>query len=59
MTPMTIPEILAASGLNKTELSRRFQIPYTTVKNWCTSSDSHRECPVYIRLMMMEILGLS
>lgn len=58
MTPMTIPEILAASGLNKTQLSKRFSIPYKTVQNWCAEGGEHRDCPVYVRLMMQEILKL-
>jgi hypothetical protein len=56
MTLMTVPEILTASGLNKTQLSKRFKIPYKTVQNWCASGKEHRDCPVYVRLMMQEIL---
>jgi transposase len=58
MTPMTVPEILTASGLNKTQLSKRFGIPYKTVQNWCADGKEHRECPAYVRLMMQELLGL-
>lgn len=57
-SPLTVPEILSASGMNKTELSKRFQIPYKTVRNWCTEGGERRECPMYVRLMMQEILGL-
>jgi hypothetical protein len=55
---MTVPEILSASGLNMTQLSTRFSIPYRTVQHWCTEGPEHRECPAYIRLMMQEILKI-
>lgn len=54
--PMTVPEILAAANMTKAALSRRFSIPYKTIRNWCTEGGERRECPVYVRLMMQEIL---
>jgi hypothetical protein len=52
------PDILSASGMTKAALSRRFFIPYKTVQNWCATGREYRECPVYVRLMMQEILGI-
>ena len=52
---MTIREILTATGMTQTALAKRFDIPLRTVQNWATGQ---RECPVYIRKMMMEILGI-
>ena len=52
---MTIREILIATGMTQTALAKRFDIPLRTVQNWATGQ---RECPVYIRKMMMEILGI-
>jgi hypothetical protein len=57
-TVPTVAEILTASGLNMTQLSKRFKIPYKTIQHWVATGNEHRECPVYIRLMMQEILGL-
>ena len=53
---MTIREILTATGMTQTALAKRFDIPLRTVQNWATGQ---RECPVYIRKMMMEILGIA
>jgi hypothetical protein len=58
MDVLTIPDILTASHLTMIQLSKRFGIPYKTVQNWCTDGKEHRECPAYVRLMIMEILGL-
>jgi hypothetical protein len=56
--PMTVPEILIASGMSKVELSRRFSIPYRTIQHWCSDGKDQRDCPEYVRLMMQEILRL-
>ena len=52
----TIREILAATGMTQKALSQRFGIPLRTVENWATGK---RECPVYIRKMIVEILIVS
>lgn len=52
---MTIREILTAAGMTQTALAKRFDIPLRTVQNWATGQ---RECPVYIRKMIIEILRL-
>lgn len=50
-----VRDIAEAAGLSQRKLAERFSIPYRTVENWCTDQ---RECSLYIRLMMQEILGL-
>jgi DNA-binding transcriptional regulator YiaG len=54
----TVKEILEASGLTRQQLSERFNIPLRTVQNWCVPGGEHRECPVYVRQMMQEILNI-
>lgn len=51
----TVKEIAADAGLSQRKLAERFCIPYRTVENWAAGS---RECPIYVRLMMQQILGL-
>lgn len=48
-------DISAAAGLSNRKLAERFSIPYRTMENWCSG---YRECPLYTRLMMQEILGM-
>lgn len=52
---MTIREILTATGMTQKALGERFDIPLRTIQNWATGQ---RECPIYIRKMMIEILRL-
>lgn len=55
---MTIRDLRTAAGLSRMEFSRRFRIPIRTIENWeCTGANS-RECPVYVRLLIAEALGL-
>lgn len=55
---MTIRDMRTAACLSRTEFSRRFCIPIRTIENWeCTGSNA-RECPVYVRLLVAEALGL-
>ena len=55
----SIKDIAAAAGMSQRKLAERFCIPYRTGENWAsTSSTSSRSCPVYVRLMMQECLGL-
>ena len=52
---MTMLDLLFASGLTKAAFSRRFLIPLRTVENWVSGI---RPCPIYVRLMIADLLGL-
>ena len=52
---MSMHELVTRSGMNMASFARRFCIPYRTLQAWC---DETNECPVYIKLMLSEILGL-
>lgn len=55
---MTIRDLRTASGLSRSEFSRRFYIPIRTIENWeCTGANA-RECPAYVRLLIAEALGM-
>ena len=51
----TMLDLLFASGLTKAAFSRRFLIPLRTVENWVSGI---RPCPIYVRLMIADLLGL-
>ena len=51
----SVADIAKAAGLSQRKLAERFCIPYRTMENWC---GGQRDCPVYLRLMMQECLGL-
>lgn len=51
----SVKDICRAAGLTQRGLAGHFGIPVRTVENWCMGS---RACPVYMRMMMQEILGL-
>ena len=51
----SVKEIAAAAGLSQRKLAERFAVPYRTMENWCGGK---RECPVYVKMMMQELLGL-
>lgn len=51
----SVREIADAAGLSHRKLAERFCVPYRTMENWCSSTNN---CPVYIRLMMQQLLGL-
>lgn len=51
----SVKDIAAAGGFSQRGLAERFGIPYRTVEDWCAGK---RECPIYTRLMMQELLGL-
>lgn len=53
--PLTVREICAAASLTQAALAARFGIPKRTVEDWCRGV---AKCAPYIRLMMMECLGL-
>ena len=48
-------DLLARMGLNQSACSRRFGVPLRTVQGWALGE---RECPVYVRRMMAELVGL-
>lgn len=51
----TMPEILQESGKSGREVCRRFGISYRTMEDW---TNGRRTCPVYLRLMIQELLGM-
>ena len=51
----SVKDICRMAGMTQTAMADYFGIPQRTFGNWCTNS---RECPVYTRLMMQELLGL-
>lgn len=42
---MNFKEIREKSGMNKTEFSKFFNIPYRTIQGW---ERGERECPAYV-----------
>ena len=52
---MTPSEIVEYSGLKMSEFAARYVIPYRTLQAWC---DGTNPCPVYIRIMLCELLGI-
>ena len=55
---MTIRDLRTAGGLSRMEFSRRFRIPVRTIENWECTGPNARECPVYVRLLIAEAIGL-
>lgn len=51
---MSMAEVVERSKMDMAKFSRRFVIPYRTVQAWC---DGTNECPIYIKMMICEILG--
>ena len=51
----TVPDIAMAVGLNITQMSARFSVPYRTMQDWFSGA---RVCSLASRLMMQECLGL-
>lgn len=51
----TMPEICSESGCSGREICRRFGISYRTMEDW---TNGRRTCPVYLRLMIQELLGI-
>lgn len=52
---MTVQEIAKTAGLNITQMSARFVVPYRTMQDWFSGA---RSCSLASRLMMLECLGL-
>lgn len=50
-----VRQIVADTGLTQAAFAERLCIPLRTVENWCGGL---RECPVYVRLLIQESLGL-
>lgn len=46
---MTISELRDRSGMNITEFSKYFEIPYRTVQSWLLGD---RQCPEYLLKLM-------
>lgn len=55
---ITVKDLLKAAGLTQTAAAERFCIPLRTLNNWCVPGAQHRECPLYTKLMMAELIGL-
>lgn len=51
----SVKDICKDAGMTQNATADYFCIPRRTFGNWCTGE---RECPIYTRLMMQEILGL-
>lgn len=55
---MTIRDMRTAAGLSRMDFSRRFCIPIRTIENWECTGQNYRECPVYVRLLIAEAIGM-
>ena len=56
---MTVRQIKEELGMTHAQMAERFCIPKRTVENWCAAGGKEsRNCPDYVRLMMMEALGI-
>lgn len=55
----TIRDMRSLAGLTQKALADRFGIPHRTIQNWESDSGSGRECPAYVRMMLLELLGQS
>ena len=55
---MTIRDLRTAAGISRMDFSRRFHIPIRTIENWECTGPNARECPVYVRLLIAESIGL-
>lgn len=55
---MTIRDLRTAAGLSRMDFSRRFHIPIRTIENWECTGPNARECPIYVRLLIADALGL-
>lgn len=40
------------AGLNKTEFSARYGIPYRTLQNWETTGADHHDAPGYLKMLI-------
>ena len=51
----TVKQIAAEAGISCMAMADHFGIPYHSAENWASG---RRSCPLYVRLMMQECLGL-
>lgn len=56
----SVRDIVDAAGLGQAAFARKHCIPVRTVNNWClpASSPEHRDCPLYVRLLLQRAEGL-
>lgn len=56
----SVRDITDATGQSQAAFARKHCIPVRTVNNWClpTSSPEHRDCPLYVRLLLLRAEGL-
>ncbi len=54
---MSIKDLRAVTGLSQAAFSRRFLFPRRTLENW-ESAKVPNECPLYIRMLIADVLGL-
>lgn len=52
---MSMRDLVEYSKLDMAKFARRFCIPYRTLQAWC---DGTNPCPVYIKMMIAEILKI-
>ena len=52
---ISMRELVEYSKLDMAKFSRRFCIPYRTLQAWC---DGTNPCPIYIKMMLGEILQM-
>lgn len=55
---MSVKDLRAVTGLSQVAFAERFLIPRRTVENWESSSANSRDCPLYTRMMIADLLGL-
>ena len=51
----SVKDICRMAGMSQNAMADHFMIPRRTFGNWCTGE---RECPMYTKMMMIELLGL-
>lgn len=49
---MTIKDIRMTTGLSQVDFHRKFLIPIRTLQSWETETDSKRNCPGYVKLLL-------
>lgn len=56
----SVRDIVDAASLGQAAFARKHCIPVRTVNNWClpASSPEHRDCPLYVRLLLQRAEGL-
>lgn len=49
---MSIKDIIARNKMKMTKFAEKYCIPYRTIQNWTTESDSKRECHSYVENLL-------